>query len=187
MKTIDKILTAEEMQRMVEPNEFGIAFFPLAIFEDFDNFHDEGPVYLTGSEINWQKQPTFAYDMFGLRGNLPKCRQHQIGGLSFYALTNGRRIVVFEPSEHFRKIFPVGYMVREDNAVHGPSFALHHFPHIMKEHEQNPFLRLVPEAPGDKIVCVLSQLHARDISALVGFSEAQWRTVYNMLCAWIPE
>ena len=187
MPLIENILTPDEMQRMIEPNEYGIAFFPLAIFEDFGNFHMEGPVYLTGDEINWIKQPAFTFDEFGLGIDLPKCRQHQVGCLSFYALTEGRRIVVFESSEYFRKIFPCGYMVREVYRSNSPSFALYHFPHIMKEHEQNPFFRLVPEPTGEKIVGVLSQEHARDISTLIGFNEAQWRTVYDMLCAWIPE
>ena len=187
MPLIENILTPAEMERMAEPNEFGIAFYAPDIFEDYDNYHMEGPVHLTGDEITTLKRQAYFQDKTGLRGSLPGCRQHHVGRLCFYALTGGRRIVVFEPSDGYKKVFPHGYMVRGYNPLRGPSFALHSFPHTKKAHEPDPFLRLVPEPPGEKIVGVLSQLECHEISALVGFTEAQWRTVYNMLCAWIPE
>ena len=198
MRTIEQILTPDELKRLAEPNEFEQVFGAMHIF-GIGNFGMSGQVSLTGDELGGDylkvQNRTSVHDQDILLGDLPSCRQECIGKLAFYALTDKRRIVVLSPSRGYEKLFPHGYLVRSGNAL----FAVRQFPHLKDRSGffNEEFMWIEPVMLGRNahhntmvrqgIPGWLNWTTDRDSYGFIGFNDSQWQLLKTMLDAWLPE
>ena len=183
MKTIDKILTAEEFLDLRMSGFNSQRLDPKS--------QQIGPLLLVGERLTGAGTP---WKENGPVGELPQCRQEYLGALYFHALTNNRRIVEFRPDGIWKTMMPPSYVFRGGNGL----FWINQFPMEGMTSQFNLYGSIdqvwTDERAGswDKILAPqnipgwLSINPNRDVTIRIAFNDSQWKLITTMLDAWLP-